>query len=230
MTTSGVTTFTLTTTELLTAAFEKIGVATEGEALTDDMYVRGKRALNLLVKTWGAMPHLWTQTETWLPLVAGQSEYALNVAMRVLSVRRRITSGTLDTPMTELSRQEYFDLPNKTVQSVPVNWYFNPQQATRTLYLWPTASTATAAAQTIRITYLRRMDDMVGSNDELDMPQEWLEAVVYNLARRLMATYPVNDPQMRADIIDMSDRLFAQLKGWDTEPASIFLQPDTRWA
>jgi len=229
MAVSGSTDFALNANQIIAAAFKKLGVGTEGEALTAAQYEDGRLALNLLIKTWGAQPHLWTQTEAWLPYVAGQSGYALNAAMRVLSVRRRLTSGTIDTPMTPLSRQEYFDLPNKTTQAVPVNYYFDPQYNTSTLYVWPTASAATAAAGDLRITYLRRMCDMDTTTDDLDMPQEWLEAVIYNLAVRLMPTYPVNDPNIAARVESMAGQLYAALKGWDNETTSLFLQPDNRW-
>lgn len=229
MSTSGTTSFNLKTNSLIEAAFEKLGIGTEGEALTADMYTRGNRALNLLVKTWSAVPHLWIKTEGSITLVAGQAAYSLPDAKRVLSVRRRITVGEIDTPMNQLAREDYFNLPNKSTQSTPVSWYFDPQQASQTLYIWPTAAAAVVAAQSLKYTYLRTMQDMSASNDDLDMPQDWLEAVVYNLAKRLMPTYPVNDPQIAADIRDMAASLYAALSGWDTEPASIFLQPDNRW-
>lgn len=230
MSTSGSTSYTLTTNDLIAAALEKLGVATEGEALTADMYQRGLRALNLMLKTWTAVPRLWLKTEGWLPLVAGQAPYTLTAAKRVLSVRRRIISGSLDTPMNELAREDYFNLPNKSQQATPVSWYFDPQDTTPKLYLWPTASTAVAAQQQIEFTYLRTIEDMVASNNNLDLPQEWLETVVYNLAQRLMTAYPVNDPILAAEIRGMAKQLYDNLSGWDTEPASLYLQPDTRWS
>jgi hypothetical protein len=36
--------------------------------------------------------------------------------MRVLSARRKQLTGGYETPMTEWSRQEYLDMPNKTEQ------------------------------------------------------------------------------------------------------------------
>lgn len=233
MATSGSTDFTLANNEIVAKAFNILGAGSEGEAITARMYQDGTLSLNLLLKTWGAQAHLWTLTEGSVTLVASQADYALATLfsvkpMRVLSVRRRTTANSIDTPLMELSRQEYYDQPNKTIASVPTSFYYDPQRATGTLSIWPTASTSTAADQTLKVTYLRRMEDMDSSSDEADLPQEWLQALVWNLALDLLTEYPVNDPNLAARIERRAGQLYASLKGWDEEPASIFIQPDIR--
>lgn len=231
MSTSGSTDFTLTNNEIVAKAFNVLGVGSEGEAITARMYQDGTLSLNLLLKTWGAQQHLWTQTEGTLALVASQESYSVTSPkpMRILSLRRRVTATGVETPLRELSRQEYFDQPNKTIASIPTSFYYDPQTTSGTIYLWPTASTATAADMSLRMTYLRRMEDMDASNNEADLPQEWLQALIWNLALDLMPEYPVRDPGLAKLIIGRATKLYDDLKGWDEEPASIFLQPDSRW-
>lgn len=218
--------YNLTASQLVEGAFNTLGIGQEGEALTARMMADGMRGLNLLIKTWGAAEHLWTETEGTVAMVANQASYTITPKpLRVISVRRRLNG--IDTPMYEMSRQEYFDQSNKTVSpSVPTSFYFDPQQATGVLYLWPAPSAQTVTQYTINMTYLRRMANMDNNTNDLDMPQEWLEAVMWNLAVRLMPQYPVNDPNLAQMIIGMAAQLYGQLKGWDTEPASIYLQPD----
>jgi len=230
--TSGSTNYGLVTNTLVDEAFDICGIGSKGESVSADMYLRATRSLNLIVKTWQAQPHLWTMTEGSVTLVASQADYALATLfsvkpMRVLSVRRRVTSGSTDTPLIEMSRQEYFDTPNKTSASVPTAFYYDPQRATGTLYLWPTASTATAAAQTLRVTYLRRIEDFDGTADDPDLPQEWTQALCYALASELALKYGVA-PDIRMEINARAGALYAALSGFDNEPASIFLQPDLR--
>lgn len=231
MTTSGSVDYSLVTNTIIEKAFHRLGVASEGEALTARMYEDGRSSLNLMVKAWSAREHLWLRTEASVTLVASQAEYALATLfsqkpMRVTSVRRRITSGSLDTPLFELSRQEYFDLPNKATAAVPTSFYYDPQRATGTLYIWPTASTSVAAAQTLRVTYLRRIEDFDASNNDPDLPQEWLEALIWNLADNLEVEYPLNDPRRAAKIERMAAQTLAAIESFDTEPASLHLQPD----
>lgn len=233
MTTSGSVDFGLVTSTIIEKAFHRLGVASEGEAMTARMYEDGRSSLNLMVKAWSAREHLWLRTETAVTLVAAQAEYALATLfsvkpMRVQSIRRRITASGIDTPLWELSRQEYDDLPNKSTAAVPTSFYYDPQRATGPLYIWPTASTAVAAAQTLRVTWLRRIQDFDASNNDPDLPQEWLEALIWNLADNLETEYPVNDPRRAAKIERMAAQSLAEIESWDTEPASLYLQPDTR--
>lgn len=231
MTTSGSTNYTLVTNDLIEEAFAIIGVASEGRPVSAYDYARGKAALNLMVKAWGASDHLWLRTEASVTLVASQATYALATLFsvkpgRVLSVRRRVTSGSTDTPLREMSRQEYLEQPDKTAASVPVGYYYDPQLSTGTLYIWPTASAATAAAQTLRVEYLRRIEDFDGSADDPDLPQEWLMALTYGLAAELALRYGINS-SLRGAIEERAAAFKAQLEAWDTEPASVFLQPES---
>lgn len=231
MTTSGTVAYSLTASELIEAAFNNLGIAQEGEALTPRMYQDGLRGLNLLIKTWGAHYRLWIMEEGSLTMTADTPSYVITPKpLRIVEARYRQTTSQIDVPMTEFSRQEYFDQPNKTTSpSIPVNFYFDPQTTTGTLYLWPCPSATVAADYSIKYTYVRRMESMVSTNDELDMPQEWQEAVTWNLSKRLAAQYPVNDATLLNLIIGMATETYQALMGWDNEPASLFMQPETRW-
>jgi hypothetical protein len=230
MTTSGLASYALNAAQLVEKSFHILGKASEGEALTPRMYSDGMSSLNLLLKTIGAQEHLWIKTERSVTLVADTAAYVLTPKPgRVLSVRRRQVYGsnTTDVPMNEMARSDYFDQPTKTTSpSTPVSWYYDPQTTTGTLYLWPAPIASIIATQSLQITYLRRIQDMVTTTDDLDMPQEWLQTVAWMLANDLETEYPVNDPRLAGKIERRATQLFQALKGWDTEPASIYLQAD----
>lgn len=229
MSTSGSTDFNLVTNGLIDEAFDLCGIGSEGEAITADQYARAKRSLNLIIKAWGTQEHLWLRAERSLTMAASTNSYALTPKpMRVIEVRRRSTSGSIDTPLTEWSRKQYLEQPNKTIDSVPVAFYYDPQSTTGTLYLWPRPSTATASDFTVRLTYLRRMDDFDGSSDDADLPQEWLQALTLTLAEALALKYAIK-PDLRREISDRAAIARAELNSWDTEPASLYMQPDSRW-
>lgn len=227
MSTSGSTNFNMVANEIVTKMFALLGKYSEGRALSARQYADGMLTLNLLVKTWGAQERLWTRTERSVTLLASTASYALTPKPgRVLSVRRKVTLGGNETPLREMSRQEYFDTPNKTTEAVPTGFYYDPQTTAGTLYVWPTPSTAVAAAQTLNLTYLRRMDDFDASNNDADLPQEWLQALIWNGANDLEPEYPVNDARLALKIEQRAAKLYKDLSGWDNEPASIYLQPD----
>lgn len=226
MTTSGSTDFNLVSNELIEEAFSICGIAQEGEAVTADMYQRGRRSANLLIKSWGAKPHLWIKTEGSVTMVAGQVDYAFGTLspkpMRIHSVRRKVTASGYETPLMEWSRQEYFDMPNKSAQSIPTAFYYDPQTTTGTLYIWAAPSTATASDMTLRLTYSRRMEDFDGSADDADIPQEWLQAFTYALASELALKYGVT-PDIRQEITARAQMYEQALANFDDEPASLYL-------
>lgn len=226
MATSGSVDFSLTATQLLTEAYRMIGVVALGDSMSTNQGTQGMTVLNLMLKSWATNPRLWLKTEGSVVLTATTQSYTVATARRILSMRRRTSS--LDTPMTELAREEYFDLSNKASEGMPVNWYFDPQRAARTLYIWPVASTAIAASTTLRYTYQRVIEDIDALSNDFDLPQEWLEAITYNVAVRL-ARY-VNQPSGSdaatfADIKEEAARLLAALEADDDETVSVFFQP-----
>lgn len=231
MSTSGSVDFNLTSTQIIDKAFHRLGKASEGEAMSARMYEDGRSSLNLILKRLGTNERLFLKTEGTLALVADQQGYTLTtpLPLRIESVRRRHTSGSTvtDTPMRELSRQEYFDLPNKTSSAgTPVAWFFDPQRAAGVLYVWPAPSSTVAADNILALSYLRRIEDMDATGDDLDMPQEWLDAIIWMLADDLETEYPVNDARIAKKIENKAALAKADLDWWDTESTPLFMQPD----
>jgi hypothetical protein len=227
MTTSGQVTYQPSALELIEGMFNILGIAQEGEALTPRMWQDGLRALNGLIQTYSAYPHLWTYKEGTLAMVGGQAGYALSdpKPLRITSVRR-VNQG-IQVPLTQFSRQEYFDQPTQTTSpSIPVNYYFDPQVNEGTMYLWPCPSVQAAAQYTLSLTYVRQMDIVTATNQTIDMPQQWVEPVMWNGAKRLLTQYPVGDPSLMQLILAQAAEYEARLLAWDNEPASINLQPD----
>lgn len=222
MAVSGSTDFNMDARQVITSAFVNAKIYSPGETITADDMESGQEALNLMLKTWSAKEHLWITTEGSVALVAGQAAYSVPAARRVSSVRRRVNG--IDTPMNVLSRQEYYDLPNKSGAGMPVSWYFDPQRSTRTLYLWLVPSAAIAANTTLNYTYSRVIDDIDALENDPDVPQEWLEALIYSLSDRLANSYGADNASLTA----FAAKLVKDLADQDQESAPLFLQPASR--
>lgn len=223
MATSGSTDFGMDARQIVASAFRKAKIIASGETPAADEMADALEDLNLMLKTWSAKEHLWIRTEGTTALTASTQSYAITGARRMLSVRRRTSS--IDTPMNELAREEYYDLPTKTQTGMPVSWYFDPQRTTRTLYVWPTASTAIAANTALHYTYLRVIEDIDALENDPDVPQEWLEALIYSLAARLALAYGSDQLQ---SLTAISNGLVKDLSAQDQEPVSVYFQPGRR--
>lgn len=188
MATSGSIDYSLTARQVITHALRMIGVAAVFEDPSGEDSSIAMTQLNLMLKGWqNAGPHIFRQTEGSATLVASTVSYSLSPRpYRVLDARYRDANGR-DLPMMELTRAEYYDLPLKTSTGVPTTYYFDPQRAAGTLYVWPVPSSVTT--ETVRYTYQRVIEDIDDLANDIDVPSEHLDLVSYALADRLMDLY-----------------------------------------
>lgn len=216
MATSGSTDFTLNAGEVITYAFRLLRMVTTGLDLPAEQMQVGITSLNLMLKGWQLRgPNLFRTTQSSLAMTSATATYSLPTVYRVTSMRYRASDGR-DLPMEYLTREEYFDLPNKASAGTPTQYYFDPQMASGTLYVWPVLATATT--QTFEMTIQRRFMDIDARLNDIDIPQEYLETVAYALADRLSDVYAKDVPKITA----RSQQLIAQASAADREPVIRF--------
>ena len=95
--------------------------------------------------------------------------------LRLDSPRRR-DKALQDVPIWEVSRQEYFDTPNKTTQSPPVNVYYDPQLLNGEVRVWPAPDTVN---DTLLFTAKMQIEDFDSKTNNPDLPQEWLLSLIH---------------------------------------------------
>jgi len=222
MATSGSIDYSVNARELCTFALQLIRIVSIGETASSEDMDRAKTALNMMMKTMQLQaPSLWRQTFGSVTLVASTASYVLTPKpFRVIEARYRDTSGR-DLPMEEMTRQEYVDLPLKTTTGVPTSYYVDVQRAATTLYVWPVPASATT--ETVQYTFQRVFEDIDSLDNDLDVPQEHLETVGYQLAARLHATYGKSIPEVLA----MAKYLMDMASDADREPFVRFI-PERR--
>lgn len=145
--------------------------------------------------------------------------------LQLIDARRRNWVPTLptDTPFSDtLSRDEYFDLPNKKDQGKPVQAYYDPQLSAGNLYIWQAPD---SSSETVMVTLKQPVEDFDALADNPDFPQEWLNALSWNLAVELSPE--VGSPlQERVWLKNMADEKKYLVGSFDEEPESLFFQPD----
>lgn len=94
MATSGVTSLAYTVNEIIEEALDVLGVAADGETLSGDLFARGKRSINMLLRQWQSQGmHQWTMTEGYLFPTRGVAEFNLATARAVNSFTSTTTSA-----------------------------------------------------------------------------------------------------------------------------------------
>lgn len=213
--------FSLTARQVITFALRKCNIVGLNQDPSAAAAEDARLLLNLMLKDWSIKgPHLWKKTESAVTMTNATATYSLASinALRVLDVRYRDTNNR-DLPMTPLERSEYFDLPDKASTGTPTSWYFDPQRSTPTLYVWPLKPTITT--ETLRLTHQKRFDDIDSLDDDIDIVQEWLLTVGYNLASLLLDDYPIEGKESDR-IVARAEMLHAQAKDFDREDTLVF--------
>jgi hypothetical protein len=171
---SGSKNFELDVADYIEEAFERCGL----EVRTGYDLKTAKRSLNLMLAEWSNRGlNQWTIKQRSLSLVVGDGEYDLNTdVIDVLSVvvRRDNTDYSLD----RLSRDEYLNIPNKTTQARP-NQFFLDRQTTPNLKIWPVPENNT---DVIYYDALTRMDDADTFINTVDMPYRFYPCLAAGLA------------------------------------------------
>jgi len=188
MTTSGSKDFELDVAEYVEEAFERCGL----EVRTGYDLKTAKRSLNLLLADWANRGlNQWTIKQRTVTLVVGDGDYDLgNDVIDVLSVICR-RSGT-DYSMERLSRDDYINIPNKTSQGRP-NQFFLDRQVTPNLKIWPVPDDA---SDVVIYDALTRVDDADDFTNTMDMPFRFYPCLAAGLAYYIALKRAPNRVQM----------------------------------
>lgn len=223
MTTSGSTSFISSAADFITDALNLLGVLAEEEPLPAYDLARGMRFMTRMFKQWeGLGIGTWLYTEGTFTLTAptgavGVPSYVFGSGGTFTTIPfdisdARITRSNIDLPMTPMSRQEYFALPNKTITGYPTQYYYDRQLTTGNFYVWPCSD---ASLGTIGFTYRRRIMDMISGPDNADIPPEWEKAIVEGLAYDLIAVYGKAGSDEANKIARDAPISFAIIQGFD---------------
>lgn len=195
-----------TALDAVTEALRTAGILAIGDTAPADEAEHARKALRRMLKSWQARETLeWTISSMshTLTTAAAQTLSSPTRPIRIQNVNFR--RNGIDLPMQELTRDEYDTLPQKTTTGTPTTFYYDRQREDVRLYVWPVL--ATAAGETLEITYERELPDVSALSDTLDVPGEAWDAVVVNLAFILARDFGAPRQDLKAE----ADRLWFDL-------------------
>lgn len=136
---------------------------------------------------------------------------------------RLLNDSGVERELFKVGRREYMQRSNKTQTGAPIEFYYSPQLTTGKLYLWPTPDNVSSR---LRVTYVRTIEDFDASSDEPDLPQEWLEAITYNLALRAAPMYGIQIQKQKPEILLLAQEAYIRLEAFDSETSSTYIIPN----
>jgi hypothetical protein len=148
--------------------------------------------------------------------------------LKIVDARRySIASGT-EATISEyqgglMARLDYRNLPNKSQTGSIIRAHYDPQrEGLGYLYLWQPPSTV---LDLVNFTWHRPVMDFDAAGDTPDLPAEWIDPLVWNLALEMATEYKVSDATYNR-IAQQAVKYLDDVAGFDREPESIVFSLD----
>lgn len=189
----------MTGNDIINDALFAAGILGIGQTPGADMTTRALRTLNAMLAQWSAkrwvVYHLVNSTKT----MTGALSYTVgpsgdfNLSARPAQLEAVFVSQNLgtpqqiDTPLTLLdSREDYNRVSMKQLTSIPYYAYYDAAFPLGVLYPWPVPN---AGLYGLTITVRDVLPQISDPSLSYNIPPEYQEALVYNLAARMQTLY-----------------------------------------
>ena len=132
----------------------------------------------------------------------------------VLDARFDVLDGGQQPEIEFVNRSDFFKLYDRVARGQLIRAYYDPQLTNSRIWVWPTADNVN---HTVKLTLQVRVEDLDALTDDIQFPSEWLEALTYNLAKRLCPYFLKPVPP---DIDEFARTAFndASMKDEDSSP------------
>lgn len=170
----------------------------------------------------------WT-TGTWYwfdldPTVTDTFFKASFVAAATLS-ELYLASAVNDLPITQWNRDTYSVMNDKHRQGRPCTTYYLEKLLTPRITLWPVPDNN---YDHLTIFRQRQVQDVGTLTQSIEVPQRWVEGIVWQLASRVAFEVDTVQPELMTLIKQMADASLIEVERDETDGAPIFLQPNIR--
>lgn len=124
-----------------------------------------------------------------------------------------------EIPLARLNQDDYTNLPNKAFQGRPLQFWLDRRVNQPVMRLWPVPNAAAAYAQAV-VWVERYIQDVGTLTQEIEVPQRWYDAIVWQLALKLAVETPQVDPSVLGAITPFAQQAlaYAQMEERDNSP------------
>lgn len=221
MATSGAINSTMTVLEVGNQAHRILGQLRSDKSMTAPQGQNTVTAINMMLKSWQANAnHPWRVQDYDLEWPAATPDGTLDPTIVDIEDVRCFRSATSEIQLIRYERDEFNTLPNKSQVGAPTIYSVVKERNAYRLRLWPVPSTATDLV----LTCARRIEDITSTAEEIDVPQEWMECIVYNVADRLAQIYGMTATPEAQDAKVKAAQLYVLMRDHQRS-GSMFLQP-----
>lgn len=145
-----------------------------------------RRSMNFMLSEWANRG-----SKEWMLVLGDQlvtsSTAAYNAPAATIDILTMVVRRSgIDTPVYQMSRDEYLSIPDKTQTGLPTRFQFDREIGTSTYRLWQVPENST---DHLYFYYLRRHQDVLTAAETVDLSYLWHDAFAAGLASRLAIKY-----------------------------------------
>jgi hypothetical protein len=215
--------------EVITAAFQELGLIDPIETLSAEMLSYGLQKYNRLLDSWNAMREAvyvtlfanHTLTPSLNPHTIGPSAATFNVTQRPVSVENaNIVIAAVQYPVTMRDAEWYANLGIRTVEAIPTDLYYATGWPNGSLYLYPIPD----QAYTLELWTRVLLTQVVAADvtNTFTLPPGYWDAIVRTLAEDIAPAYNVAVPTLLSqkaaearETVFANNRVVPRVMSWD---------------
>lgn len=142
--------------------------------------------------------------------------------LRILDMRTvDIKNNKNSISMEIIGYDEYFNIPVKTTDGRPLNFYYDKLLDAGVLYVFPRPNDVDVL---LEFTYHEAIEDVDNSTDSLDFPTEWTLPIIYGLGAELCIAF--GKFEEFKTIKPLADEYKQIVRDFDNDEAPLFVLPD----
>jgi hypothetical protein len=170
----------------------------------------------------------WT-TETWYWFAIDPQHTALHfrASTNYASITEEFYLARVisDLPVVQWSRDTWAVIPNKAQKGRPVTNYYLERLLTPRLTLWPVPNND---YDHLQVFVQRQIQDVGSLTQHLEVPERWLDPVIWLLAERLAFELPEVEASLIPLLTARAQQALAAVSIGETDGAPITLTPSIR--
>jgi len=163
---------------------------------------------------------------TWADIVPARAREFFRITSVTAMLIEEVYLGTLpqEIPMGPLNRDTYVAQSNKVFLGRPLTYWFQRDLPQPVMNLWPSPNAA-AEHQQLIVWRHRHIMDTQNLQQDVEVPQRWLEAITSGLSARVAAETPSVDPAL-IGVLDQK-WFVARQAAWDgdNDGSPIIMNP-----
>lgn len=223
--------------EIIEEAFERTGVR---GTRTGYQLRSARRSLNIMFQEWGNRGvHLWKVKLAKVPLVEGQAEYSfasdsvnfpqdISTVLEAYYRNNSTTTDPQDVAITQISRSQYSQTPNKLTKGTPSQYYV-ARRLNPSIFLYATPSSSVSSTTTpsnfqLCFYYLSKIQDVGAYNNTSDVVNRFYPCMMSGLAYYLSLKY---SPEMSQELERRYESELLRALDADNQGTSTFISPQT---